>query len=162
MTAPRELTVRPARGSDLPRLAEIEAVSFSDAWPVELLAVELIHPHAILLTASRGRGSVAGYAALRYAAGEAELLRVGVDPAERRRGLARALVEEGLSRLHDKQIEVCHLEVRIDNRGAIALYETLGFEPTGRRRGYYSDGTDALLMSKTLSDAPGPAIPLGG
>lgn len=150
MTGDPEVTVRPARGADLLRLAEIEAASFADPWPVDLLAVELVHPQAMLLAASRERGPAAGYAVFRHAAGEAELLRVGVNPAERRRGLARALVAAGLERLRAEGVEVCHLEVRVDNHGAVALYEDLGFERTGRRRGYYRDGTDALIFTKSL------------
>ncbi len=150
MTAAPAFTVRPARGADLLRLAEIEAASFADPWPVDLLAVELIHPQAILLTASRNREPAAGYAVFRHVGGEAELLRVGVAPEERRRGLARALVAAGLARLRGERVEVCHLEVRVDNHGAVALYENLGFERTGRRRGYYRDGTDALIYTKRL------------
>jgi len=150
MTASSVFTVRPARGADLLRLAEIETASFADAWPVDLLAVELVHPQAILLAVSREREPPAGYAVFRHVAGEAELLRIGVDPGERRQGLARALVAAGLARLRQEKVEVCHLEVRADNQGAIALYEELGFERTGRRRGYYRDGTDALLYAKSL------------
>ena len=39
------------------------------------------------------------------------------------------------------------LEVRVSNEGAIELYERLGFEPRGIRRGYYTDNReDALIM----------------
>ena len=41
------------------------------------------------------------------------------------------------------------LEVRVSNAAAIALYERLGFEPRGVRRGYYTDNReDALIMWK--------------
>jgi ribosomal-protein-alanine acetyltransferase len=143
--------VRPARGTDLLRIAELEAIAFPESWPVDLLAFELVHPQGILLVATAQEGSPAGgYAIFRHGAGEAELLRIGVDPGERRRGLARALIADGLKRLRREGIEVCHLEVRIHNHGAIALYEALGFERTGHRRGYYQDGTDALIYSLRL------------
>src|SRR6185436_9125617 len=139
------ILIRPVRGAELLRVAEIEQAAFADPWSVDLLAAELVHPQAILLAAARERAPAAGYVAIRHGAGEAEILRLAVDPGERRRGIARALVEEGLARLRGEGIEVCHLEVRADNLGAIALYEALGFERTGRRRGYYRNGTDALL-----------------
>lgn len=151
MTAAPQLTVRPVRGTDLLRIAEIEEASFADPWPVELVAVELVHPQAILLAAHRVGAPVAGYAAFRHGGGEAELLRLAVDPAERRQGLAQALVEAGLERLRAQGgIEACHLEVRVDNHAAIAVYEVLGFAQTGRRRGYYRDATDALIYTKAL------------
>lgn len=156
MTAAPPFRVRPARGADLLPIADLEAAAFSDPWPVDLLAVELAHPQAILLVASvEGAlaAAVAGYAAFRHGGGEAEMLRLAVWPAERRRGLARALVEEGVRWLLREGVDTCHLEVRIDNLGAIAFYETLGFARTGRRRGYYRDGTDALVMSWALGGA---------
>ena len=40
------------------------------------------------------------------------------------------------------------LEVRASNAAAIAMYQRhLGFATVGRRRGYYADGEDALLMA---------------
>ena len=67
-----------------------------------------------------------------------------------RQGIARALLEEGIERLRREGVEQCHLEVRINNP-AILLYEALGFAKTGLRRRYYQDGTDALVMSRSLS-----------
>lgn len=149
MTTAPPLTVRLAQGRDLLRIAELEELAFPEPWPVDLLAVELVHPQAILLVACRGTAPAAGYAVFRHVAGEAELLRVGVAPEERRQGIARALLEEGIERLRREGVEQCHLEVRINNP-AILLYEALGFERTGLRRRYYQDGTDALVMSRSL------------
>ena len=138
------LTVRPVRMADLNAIAELEKAAFQDFWPAEMLACEIEHPRAILLLALRD-GRPVGYAAFRHAAGEAELLRLAVRPEERRRGVARALFIEGAGRLQEEGLQVCFLEVRLDNAPAIALYESLGFTRTGRRRGYYRDGTDALI-----------------
>jgi ribosomal-protein-alanine N-acetyltransferase len=138
------LTVRPVRMADLDAIAELEKAAFQDFWPAEMLACEIEHPRAILLLALRD-GRPVGYAAFRHAADEAELLRLAVRPEERRRGVAGALVTEGLKRLQDEDVQVCFLEVRQDNAPAIALYQRLGFARNGRRRGYYRDGTDALI-----------------
>ena len=139
--------VRPAHEADLDVIAGLEQAAFQDPWPREMLAYELCHPHAVLLVAGRGAdGPPAAYAAFRHAAGEAELLRVGVGPESRRRGLARALLVEGLERLRRADVQVCFLEVRVDNRSAIYLYESLGFSCTGLRRAYYRDGADALIF----------------
>jgi ribosomal-protein-alanine N-acetyltransferase len=148
VTQPKTLpAVRSAREGDLDRIARLEETAFQDPWPREMLAYELAHPHAVLLVASRCEEEAPdAYAAFRHAAGEAELLRVGVDPEARRAGLARALLIEGLERLVRLGVQVCFLEVRVDNAPAIQLYESLGFSCTGRRKGYYRDGTDALLF----------------
>jgi [ribosomal protein S18]-alanine N-acetyltransferase len=142
------MNVRPARAEDLDRVARLEEISFQDPWDHESLARELADPRVLLLVAAREPGGpLGGYALFRRVADEAELLRVGVDPGERRHGLARALIREGLRRLQDGEIQVCFLEVRIDNVPAIALYESLGFGRAGFRKGYYRDGTDALILA---------------
>lgn len=142
------MIVRPARAEDLDRIAQLEAVSFQDPWDHASLAREIDDPRGLLLVASRDpAGAPGGYALFRRIADEAELLRVGVAPEERRHGLARALIREGLHRLQDGEVQVCFLEVRIDNVPAIALYESLGFGRAGLRREYYRDGTDALILA---------------
>jgi ribosomal-protein-alanine N-acetyltransferase len=146
VTAPQP-AVRSAREADLDRIAQLEELAFHDPWPREMLAYELAHPHAVLLVASSDAGGPPdAYAAFRHAVGEAELLRVGVDPEARRQGLARALLMEGLERLRGLDVQLCFLEVRVDNKPALDLYESLGFSCTGHRRGYYRDGTDALIF----------------
>lgn len=145
------MTVRTASEADLDAIAGLEEAAFHDPWPREMLAYEVAHPHAVLLVASCGEGAPpAAYAGFRHAAGEAELLRVAVHPEGRRKGLARALLLEGLERLRKLDIQVCFLEVRVDNTPAINLYESLGFTCVGMRKGYYRDGTDAMIFVAEL------------
>lgn len=144
-------TIRLAVEEDLPRVAWLEEEAFADPWPFDLLAYEFQHPRGFLLVATWGDGTApAGYVAFRHGGGEAEMLRLAVDPRERRRGIARTLVEHGLERLRQTRVQSCHLEVRMDNQGAIAFYEALGFARNGRRKAYYRDGTDAALYSLAL------------
>lgn len=147
----RHPIVRPARAEDLERIGQLEEASFTDPWPGELLVYELTHSGSIVLVATPESDRPAcGYAIFRYALDEAELLRLGVAPEERRQGIARALVEDGLERLRAQGVAACFLEVRANNEGAITLYEALGFQRAGRRRGYYRDGTDALIYALDL------------
>jgi [ribosomal protein S18]-alanine N-acetyltransferase len=146
----RPLCLRTAGKEDLTRIAWLEDAAFEDSWPYELLAYELTHPRGIVLLASWDGEPAAGYAAFRHGGGESEILRLAVAPEARRRGVARALVTSGLERLRQERVESCHLEVRMDNEGAIAFYHALGFVRTGRRRSYYRDGSDALVLSRAL------------
>ena len=145
------LSIRQASAEDLPRVAWLEDAAFADPWPFDLLAYEFGHPRGFLLVASWDDAPASGYVAFRHGGGESELLRLAVDPAEQRRGVARMLVEHGLQRLREEgKIDSCHLEVRMDNVGAIAFYQALGFQRTGRRKSYYRDGTDAAIYSLAL------------
>jgi ribosomal-protein-alanine N-acetyltransferase len=88
--------------------------------------------------------------ALIPAAGEAELLRIAVDPAHRGGGLGRTLLEACQRDLAARGIDHLFLEVRVANASAIALYRSCGWKPCGLRRGYYPDGEDAALFGLKL------------
>ncbi len=142
-----ELEIREAEVGDLGALVELEAHAFADPWTPPQVFAELGDGHAFVLIALGGTPRAPlGFAVFRHIAGEAELLRLGVAPPARRQGVGRRLTEAGLDRLRELRCDGCYLEVRTNNTGAIALYESLDFRRTGTRRGYYSDGTDALLM----------------
>jgi ribosomal-protein-alanine N-acetyltransferase len=99
-------------------------------------------------------GDALGVILCRVAAGEMEVLTLGVTPAARRRGVARALMAAALPAALDLGAEQAFLEVAIDNDPAIALYERLGFQRTGLRKSYYDRGPqgfmDALVMRLDL------------
>ncbi len=87
-----------------------------------------------------------GFIVSRHVAGEAEILSLGVLPEERRRGIARCLMQDVVqyAKAHQENI---FLEVRVSNDAACTLYQEFGFQSSGLRRGYYSDGEDALILS---------------
>ena len=91
---------------------------------------------------------MAGYAGLQTVLDEGSITNVAVLPEFRRRGAARALLEELLARGKAMDLAFLTLEVRASNAPAIALYTGLGFQEVGRRRGYYeAPREDALLFT---------------
>lgn len=88
----------------------------------------------------------------RNAADEVEILNLAVTPAQRRRGLARQLIERALDDAEARGAARAYLEVRPSNAAAIALYKKCGFKEAGRRTCYYAAPVeDALVLSKELS-----------
>lgn len=142
--------IRPATPGDLDALAQLERQGFSPPWSRASLADELVKStrRTWLLEAER---AVLAYACFQCLAGEAELLRIAVHTAHRGTGFGHRLLHYGLQRLKRDGVTVCHLEVRADNRAALALYRRHGFVEAGRRRGYYADGMDALLLKVWLA-----------
>src|SRR5690606_26310798 len=96
-------------------------------------------------------GFVLGWAV----AGELELMDVCVAFDFRKQGIGRKLVEHHLSWAEARGARVAHLEVRPSNRAAQSLYRSLGFDEVGRRRAYYSDGEDAILLRAEIPSPGG-------
>lgn len=94
-----------------------------------------------------------GYGIMSVAAGEAHLLNICVDPEYRGQGLARRLIERLINQAREREADTLFLEVRTGNRAAQGLYQSLGFNEIGRRRGYYpavGGREDAILFAKAL------------
>jgi len=81
---------------------------------------------------------------------EAEIHDVAIEQRFRRQGRAKQLVRSFEEHAALRGAQQSFLEVRASNSPAIHLYETLGYGTRGNRRGYYSDGEDAIVMNKTL------------
>ena len=111
----------------------------------------------IQLTASTGfviesAGSLYGYAIFRQCQPECELLRLAVALPQRRNGLGKALVQQGILHFIERNYVSCFLEVRSSNLAAQKLYSALGFKQQGRRKTYYSNPIeDALLFYRQLT-----------
>jgi ribosomal-protein-alanine N-acetyltransferase len=144
--------IRLLRPEDRPTLAEIESEVFSDPWPGAAFDA-LLGPYAI---AAERDGRVVGFVLGRAVADEGEVLNLAVVPDQRRRGVARALLDELLKYLTDDGVRLVFLEVRESNEGALAFYEKAGFERVGRRPGYYRlPREDALVMRRCIGADPG-------
>ena len=136
------IELRPGGGDDLALIAQIQAASpEASQWDVpEYLEYDL------MVAACDGR--VAGFAvARRLVQGESELLNLAVDPAFRRRGVGRRLVE-ALTAGHPG---VLWLEVRESNLGARKFYKSLGFCEAGCRPGYYADASEGAIVMNVHS-----------
>ncbi len=100
-------------------------------------------------------GDPLGVILCRIAAGEVEVLTVGVIPAARRRGVALALMLAAMDVARGLGTAEAFLEVAIDNQGALTLYDRLGFRQAGLRKSYYDRGAagcvDALVMRLDLN-----------
>jgi [ribosomal protein S18]-alanine N-acetyltransferase len=145
--------IRSGRAADLPRLVEIENGAFAgDRLSRHALTRHLHSPTAALLVAARPPDRVVAYALLlfRAKARRARLYSLAVDPDARGLGLARTLLAAAEAEARRRGAAALTLEVRVDNRPAVRLYEALGYRGRGRRCDYYEDGADALRFEKPL------------
>lgn len=142
------MTVRPAVPADLPSLVALEAACFAaEAWSESQVREELTGGRTVL--ALDTESALAGYASVSVVAEDAELLRIAVDPGQRRAGFGRSLLDAALDAAQHRGAARMLLEVDAENVAAIGLYESRGFATLARRRGYYR-GRDALVMERQL------------
>ena len=138
------IDLRQATTEDLPFLTAAERACFSDPFSVDSLGSFTQNGWSLALIAEE-KGEALGYLLASVIEGEGEVVRVATVPTARKRGAARALLSHLLSLCN-----TCFLEVRESNAPARALYESLGFRETGRRKSYYkSPAEDAVLYQWT-------------
>jgi [ribosomal protein S18]-alanine N-acetyltransferase len=131
---------------DLPEIEEIERRAYKTPWSRSMFASELAKGTSICLGAFEG-DQLVGYIVNSRYVDAWHVMNVAVDPDFQRRGIATRLLERLFELTDEDDGRGYTLEVRISNREAIRLYEKLGFERHGIRRGYYTDNReDALIM----------------
>lgn len=146
------IVIREARPRDLDAIARLENESFEiDRVSRRSLREFLRAPHRPVIAATID-GELAGYAlvSLRKHTRAVRIYSLAVGARFSRRGVGRALLQacEGYARRHRRA--ALTLEVRYDNKSAIALYESCGFRQFGEHADYYADGATALRYEKPL------------
>ncbi|MEG1493035.1 MAG: tRNA (adenosine(37)-N6)-threonylcarbamoyltransferase complex transferase subunit TsaD [Gordonibacter sp.] len=144
------ITYKPLDAAHVASAAALDAQVLSeDAWSARLIADELPRADRVWWAGYEGE-ALAGYAGGWVVDGQVQILKVGVDPSQRRRGIARELLARVAADARDLGATSCSLEVRAANSGAQALYEAVGLHSVGRRPRYYADGEDAVIMEGPL------------
>lgn len=164
------IAYKPLDARHVAEVAALEAaVMGTDAWNGALVADELGRADRVWWAAYAAdpkmplsaEAPLVGYAGGWVVDGDLQILKVGVDPAWRRHGIARVLLARVADDARNLGARTSSLEVRAANAGAQALYAALGYETLGCRPRYYSDGEDALIMRGPLPTITLAAVPNG-
>ena len=132
---------------DVDAIVALEAESFTNPWSRETLLWELRNSDVTFVYVLRRDDDVAAFCICWMLFDELHINTVAVAPAERRRGLATALLNHVFAEAVGRGVRRATLEVRESNVAAIALYERLGFRGTARRARYYTNPEeDALIL----------------
>lgn len=146
-----EVSVRQLNPSDLEAMVALEKRIEHSSYNAGLLAQEFEVMHDAWVGAFSG-GELVGHVGIANLAGEVHILNIAVDPARRREGIARKLMDAARERIFAWHVNCATLEVRVSNTPALKLYESLGFVEEGVRPAYYRDGEDARIMWLSLID----------
>ncbi|MDI6904630.1 MAG: ribosomal protein S18-alanine N-acetyltransferase [Candidatus Bathyarchaeia archaeon] len=146
------ILIRNATKDDLEKILEIEKASFKhiDAFPPTLFKKYLRELEEGFFVVLEKPNSIVGYAILGEEDGKGYLLSIAIHPKKRNQGFATSLLKFLEFKCYEKGLTKMTLEVRVNNKKAIAIYKNLGFTEVGKKKGFYEDGVDAWVMEKRL------------
>jgi len=157
--------IRDATAADLPRITEIERMSYATPWSLKSFERELSLPFSKILIAevaseslresASGSRAMAGFLCRWLVADECHVLNIAVHPEHRRHGVGFLLLDTTIAEAIARQAACVTLEVRRANLPARQLYRKLKFEERRLRRHYYGPGEDAIVMELQLPTASG-------
>ncbi len=141
------MRLRKMNRTDLPQVVGIEKASYQFPWSEDIFR-DCLNTRYDCWVCELG-DDVLGYGIMSMAVGEAHLLNLCVAPTEQKQGIGRKLLEHLIS-IARRDAEQMFLEVRPSNVNAIALYDSMGFNEIGVRKGYYeavNGREDALMLA---------------
>jgi [ribosomal protein S18]-alanine N-acetyltransferase len=144
----------PIKEENLDEVVEIEKLSFGSPWTFNSFVEEFSRTYSFSYgISSENDNKLRGYIVFWLLADEIHILNLAVHPGIRREGVATKLMEYLMEVSTNAACKMVFLEVRISNKNAIALYESLDFACVGRRSKYYADTKeDALLYTLFLDE----------
>jgi ribosomal-protein-alanine N-acetyltransferase len=144
--------IRPMHELDVPVIVGIERAAYQFPWS-EGIFRDCLRVGYVCRVVDVG-GDMAGYGIMSVGAGEAHILNVCIADPYRGRGFARKVLQYLLDRARAAGMYEAFLEVRPSNTTAAHLYQSMGFEQVGIRRGYYQATVgreDAAVLRRVLN-----------
>lgn len=136
---------------DIEDIYNIEKLCFKNGMKKEILEKLLNDENSFVYAAIKDK--TAAFLCYERVLEEGQIMSVAVHPKYRRQGIGKKLFEYVGYVAANDGIELFTLEVRRDNRPALALYRSVGFYEVGMRKNYYRDPVcDAILMDMRLGD----------
>lgn len=128
-------------------IENLDISDFDDFWNMDILKDELTSKTSQFICA-KYENKIVGFAGIKMVLDEADIMNIAVKKDYRRQGIATLLLNHILTICKEKGIKTINLEVNEENFSAISLYQNFGFEECGRRKQYYDNTYDAILMKK--------------
>ena len=137
---------------DVPQVFDIERISFNDSsWSIDAFYHEIEQNEFANYFIMEFNQQVIGYIGMWIVVDQAQITTVAIDNAYRGYGLGQLLLKYAMNYAQTK-CEVMSLEVKVENAVARHVYTNLGFQYGGKRKNYYGEGEDALVMWVNLNE----------
>ncbi|UCD72896.1 MAG: ribosomal protein S18-alanine N-acetyltransferase [Candidatus Bathyarchaeota archaeon] len=157
----KRFEIRQFRETDLDQVVDINRRCLPENYS-RIFFLELYKRFPSLFQVAVMKRGVIGYALCRIELGfpdlghigfltkKGHLVSIAVLKNHRRKGVGILLMKNVMKAMEEYNAKECFLEVRVSNRSAILMYEKLGFVDKKRLPGYYRDGEDAFMMTRSL------------
>lgn len=145
--------IRPMTLEDVPRVHQIDLLSFSMPWSERSYRFEVTENRNSLIRVAEvfppgGSAELVGMIVIWVILDEAHIATIATHPDYRGQGIGRHLLAHGLLDAYERGSRLAYLEVRRGNLVAQNMYAQFGFKVVGLRARYYQDNNeDALLMT---------------
>jgi [ribosomal protein S18]-alanine N-acetyltransferase len=143
------LSLQHLTADGLDRVVELDRICFGQLWSAAQYQRELESENSdILILIDVDAQAILAYGCVWAIVDEAHITILAVHPEHRHRGFGQLMLWGLLQASVDRELARATLEVRVDNTAAIQLYEKFGFQVAGRRKKYYDNTDDALILWK--------------
>ena len=132
--------------SDLQKIKDILLTDFDDFWNFEIFKDELANNNSSYL-ALLYDDEIVCFGGIKIILDEANLMDIVTRKDMRHKGFAKILLNELIILSKEKKCKTITLEVNENNLNAINLYKSFKFEEVGKRKRYYQNGDNAILMT---------------
>lgn len=140
------MLIRNMEEKDLDAVYEIECATFSKPWSMTDFKESLSDVHNLYLVVEENEKIIA-YCGMWGVVDEGQINNVAVEKKHRGKGIGYSMLKELIEKGKTKGLVAFTLEVRVNNKPAVTLYEKLGFKSAGIRKNFYEEPTeDALIM----------------
>ena len=133
--------IRRANVLDSKQIAELDGSIFLDSLDYNFIYNDLLNNPMAYYFVCEVDNKIVGYINC-WVSDNTEILNFCVYPEYRKQGIGALLFDE----VEKISIGMLSLEVRVSNINAINFYSKRGFKKAFVRKGYYSNGEDAILM----------------
>ncbi|REH89792.1 ribosomal protein S18-alanine N-acetyltransferase [Staphylococcus felis] len=136
----------------VPAVTDIERVSYMErSWTIDAFYHDILENNFAHYFIMEYENKVIGYCGIWIVVDQAQITTIAIEPNYRVLGLGQLMLKYVMN-FASAVATLMSLEVRVENRTAQHVYEKLGFEYGGRRKNYYGDGEDALVMWVNLNE----------
>ncbi len=138
--------------SDIDDIEKIGFENFDEFWSISTLRSELIkndkNTNYFVLLKNK---EILGFIGTLKIIDELNIMNIAVHRSHRHLGIGTFLLSKLIDYCKEEKIPIITLEVNVNNKYAIGLYEKFNFKKVGLRKKYYNNIDDALIMSLYLN-----------